>query len=458
MFPLDVQNYLDSFINYERYLGKIVPDSFNLDRMRALLRLLGNPHQSLQCIHVAGSKGKGSTCAMTAEILKHAGYAVGLYTSPHISEARERVRVLSSRGPSAGGDPREIFPDAITEAEFAQTLNEMKPAIEQIRAREQTLGCLTFFEVFTALALFYFHKRQVDFAVLETGLGGRLDATNVVEALVCALTPISLEHTHFLGNTISAIAREKAAIIKSPEQKVVIAPQLSAAEDVLAKRSEEFGISPLWIRREMKCMSLAQNMEYQTFSIARGKNQYANLRCPLLGSHQIENAAAAIGIIECLAESGFKIPKEAVSQGLKEIFWPGRLEIVRKDPLVILDCAHTAGSCRLLANTLEEISPGTKAVLVLGISADKDKDAICRELRPLAAEVILTRADHPRAADFSAEDAGRLFPGRESVVTRSVKEALKVALAKTPQDGMLLVTGSIFVVAEARGYLVHTVV
>ena len=222
---------------------------FKLDRARYLLELLGNPQDQLKIIHVAGSKGKGSTCALTASVLRAAGYRVGLYTSPHLNNCRERIRVLGPLHPPSADE--DIFPDMISEQELCAMLEAIKPCVARLHNEETFVG-LSFFELFTALAFYHFHQARVDWVVLETGMGGRLDATNVAPSKICVITPISLEHTQYLGDTIAKIAGEKAAIIKDPLAKVVIAPQEPAARDVLEKRCVEFSIRPIWIGRDIR--------------------------------------------------------------------------------------------------------------------------------------------------------------------------------------------------------------
>ncbi len=424
---LEAQNYLNSFINHEFHLGRVKSSSFKLERVHRLLNALGNPHRNLKIIHVAGSKGKGSICAMTAGILRQTGYTVGLYTSPHINNYRERVRVLSSRARRNGAKqshrlfrrftPRDdmvsdIFPDCVSEKELEVVLKKIKPAVEKTRSREG-LGDLSFFEVYTVLALFYFCQQNVDVVILETGLGGRLDATNAVDSLVAAIAPISLEHTTILGDTLTAIAKEKAAIIKDGRQRVVIAPQDDEAMEVLTARCQEFNIEPVCIRKINSQIELS-----------------------LLGPHQKENAAVSIGIVECLRDLGFEISTEAVRRGLKNVFWPGRFEIIQRGSLIVLDGAHNIASAKVLAATVKEVFEGKKIVMVLGVSEDKDKESLCAEFRKITQDIIFTKANHPRAGHLEgAVDVG---------------QALNFARARSDPDDIIVVTGSVFVVAEAR--------
>jgi len=282
----EAQQYLDSFINHETHLGQVDPASFKTKRVKQLLEHLGCPHKDLKIIHVAGSKGKGSVCVLTASILQACGYKVGLYTSPHVNHYRERIRVLNPKStPGVGLGCSDIFPDCISEEELCSTLAEMRPAVEKTRL-QKGLETLTFFEVYTALALCYFQKQKTDFAVLETGLGGRLDATNAADSIVAAITPISLEHTKILGDTITKIAQEKAAIIKDHRQKVVIGIQDAGAEKVLEKRCREFAIDPIWVKDHVTCEAISKDIDQQMFHLTTPKMTYGHLQIPLLGKHQ----------------------------------------------------------------------------------------------------------------------------------------------------------------------------
>lgn len=432
MNSLQIEQYLNSFINYELSLGNTHAWVFKLDRIQALLQLLGDPQKNLKFIHVAGSKGKGSVCALTASILKEAGYRVGLYTSPHLYSFKERIRILSSLPNIREG---RVFSGCITDLELSAVLKEIRPQLEKMRSTKKW-GALTFFEVLTALALVYFFKERVDWVVLETGLGGRWDATNAVSSSICALTPISLEHTQILGNTIGKIAIEKAAIIKEAHSKVVIAPQERDAALVIKKRCEKFGIRPLWIGKQM---------------ISKIKSQ----KMSLLGEHQRVNASVAVGIIESLKSLGVKVSSQAISRGLKKVYWPGRLEIIRRKPLVIVDGAHNGASAKALKESLETILPGKKVILILGVSSDKNKKDIIEELSLISSYVIFTRANHPRASYWEEKEVEKYLAKKDFSITSRVEEALKLAFARSRKDDIILVAGSLFLVAEARRIILN---
>lgn len=433
------QQYLKSFINHEIHLDQIKSSAFKLQRTENLLKNLGNPQNGLKIIHVAGSKGKGSICALAANILKSSGYRVGLFTSPHVNCFRERIRVLKEEQSPANAD--DIFPDMISEKEFSDCLEEIKPLIEQARI-EGGNGRLSFFEVTTALALYYFRKQQVDFVVLEAGLGGRLDATNAAGSLIAVVAPISLEHTNILGNTIGDIAGEKAAIIKDHKQKVIIASQEKEAHEVLKKRCALFNIDPVWVDKQAESVLIAENINGQVIDLSTEKARYKKLSLPLLGAHQRDNCAVAVSVAECLNDLGYEISLDAIREGVKKVFWPLRFEIISEKPLVVLDGAHNEASAKVLAGLTKKIFNDKQVTLIFGISKDKNKESVLNELKNIAKNIIFTKADHPRAGDL---------PG-----ALGVKQALDLAYQKSDYDNVILVTGSMFVASEARQYLMDT--
>jgi len=399
------------------------------------LAQLGDPQKNLKVIHVAGSKGKGSVCAMTAAILRRAGYKVGLYTSPHINTYRERIRVLSPASTETDGRGEDIFPDMISEQDLCRVIDEIKPVIDRACAGPVS-GRVTFFEMYTVLALYYFHQQQTDFVVLETGLGGRLDATNVADSLVAVITPISLEHTDILGNTVARIAGEKAAIIKTRGQMVVLAPQERDAREVLMARCREFECRVVRADFDHDISRVRLEGDGQTFDLQTPGAKYGNLSLRLMGAHQRRNASVAVAAVECLRERGTALPPDCVRRGLRDVFWPGRFEVFSRQPLVILDGAHNGSSARALARTVREVYGAKKVVLVAGFSEDKNETSILRELEGLAAKTILAKSCHPRAKSLT-----------DAV---SVADALDLARDSAGPDDMILVTGSLFIISEAR--------
>ncbi len=424
MVPSEVHSYLNSFVNFESLLHQLRPEDFHLNRIQKFLDLAGNPAGNLKIIHVAGTKGKGSTCAFLAGILQEAGYKVGLYTSPHLHRVNERIRILNKDNIRS----KDHFSGAINDEELACVLTFLRPFAAAIQNEG---NILTFFEVLTVAALCYFARAQADVVILETGLGGRLDATNAADSVVAVITPISLDHTRILGTTLSKIAFEKAGIIKNSRQKVVIAPQEKEAMDVLLARCREFGVEPV---------------------VVRGEN-HENLKISLKGKHQKINAAAAIETVAILKTMGFKISDEAVSEGLKNVRWPGRFEVLQKDPVVVIDCAHNGASAQVLAQTLMEVYPNRRSILVLGISQDKDAGAICNPLKNSVARIFLTKSCHPRAHLFTQAEAKSYFGDKPFEIIESLPKALEKALQQADSQDVVLVTGSIFIVAEARDFL-----
>lgn len=443
---MNPHDYLNSFINFESHLQNVSSRNFNLERVHRLLCRLGDPQNDLKVIHVAGTKGKGSTCIFIASILRAAGYRVGLYTSPHMHRINERIRILIPAGKNTISD----FEGSISDRQLKTLLVRIEPRLETYR-RDPVLGDLTYFEVMTAVALCYFAVKKTDIVVLETGLGGRLDATNAVDALVNVITPVGLDHTHLLGNTLAKIAREKAAIIKHSFSKVVVAPQVPKAMAVITKRCKDLGIEPVIVGKDVIHYSRCRR-----FFHVRGRcHEYKDLKTSLVGDHQCQNAAAAIAVIELLPEFGFAVGPKAVRQGIQEARWPGRFEIISQKPVVIVDCAHNIDSAKALVRTFLRQFPGRKAVLILGISADKDINGICRALGAITKSVILTRARHPRANVFDRIRIQEIFKGKTVMDIPDVKHAFPLARKSAGRSGIVLAAGSVFLAAEVREEVKH---
>jgi len=426
--------YLESLIDYERTpAGAAAARVWNLDRMRAMLRAVGDPHLGLRCLHIAGTKGKGSTAAMTASILMAAGHRVGLYSKPHLITFRERIRVGQ---------------ELISENEVAALTEELRPVIEA--ARPSTLGPPSFFEAYTLMAFVHFARQSTDLAVMETGLGGRLDATNVISPLACAITRIGLDHVQELGNTIPQIAREKAGIIK-PDVPVVSAPQAAEAMEVLQevcleRRSrlvvvgDEAGPQVTITRADVRGLEL---------SIRGLDHSYPRLECPLAGRHQAENAAVAVTLVELLEDHGISISPDAVRTGIASVRWPGRFQIVRHRPMIVLDGAHNEPSAAAQADAITSLLPGRRLLLVLGVHKDKDAAAIARHLCPLADLVIATADSNPRALQ-AAELQQIIFPRcRHTAAYTPVSLAVREALGQARPNDVVVITGSLYVVGEA---------
>ncbi len=447
-FPSAVR-YLDSFINFEKGMPASGTINFRLTRMKKLLALLGEPQRKLKVAHIAGTKGKGSTAAFLAEILRQAGYTVGLYTSPHLVDFRERIRILRPRNKKRAH--ARMLTGCISEKDFVRVLAEMVPPIETIR-RTPRWGELTYFEVLTALAFVYFKEQNVDFVVLETGLGGRLDATNVANPLVCGITAISLDHTAILGNSLAAIAREKAAIIKRKGVRVVVGGQPKEALAVIRRRCQRFRAKTVYLGEDILVQEEKVSWQAQLFCVRTSQHEY-ELETPLLGRYQLENASVAIGMAEALRAQGFVILDAAIRKGIAQVFWPGRFEILRRRPCVVLDGAHNPDSMRRLAETACAFFRDRKVYLILGVSADKDWQGICQAIFPVGYEVILTQASHPRALVWNKKTVASLAQGKKVFYADHTMAAVRYAQKKARPQDVILVTGSFFLVGEAREIL-----
>lgn len=423
-------DYIYSFTDYEKKSSfRYAPDTFDLARVEELLALLGNPHQQFDSIHIAGTKGKGSVAAMSESILRAAGYRTGLYTSPHLHTFRERIQV----------DGQLIPKEAV-----ASLTEQVQPLVSQIRG-------LTTFEIITVLGFLYFAQQGVDLAILEVGMGGRLDATNIVNPLVAIITSLSYDHTHILGETLSQIAREKAGIIKD-HALVITAPQASEAMAVIEEVCREKQAELTVIGRDWTWEAGEVNLEGQWFRVANHGSRITNhdLWIPLLGKHQLVNATVVIAAIEKLRRQGINIPEASVREGLRRVRWPGRLEILGRKPFVVVDCAHNADSAAKLKAALKELFTYRHLTLIFGASSDKDIEGMMRELFPLADQVIVTQARHPRAMESAALQESALLLGRKVRASDSVAGALNLALETADPQDLICATGSIFVVAEVQ--------
>ena len=430
--------YIDTFINSERS-----PDFsrqarfYNLERISHLLTQLGNPHRQLKVVHVAGSKGKGSTAALIASILTHAGYKTGLFTQPHLISPRERCRINSR---------------LISEEEFARSVDRLKPSIEAM-GELKSIGRVSFFEIYTALAFSYFADNAVDFAVIEVGLGGRLDATNVVDPLVSVITPISLEHTAILGDTHEAIAKEKAEIIK-PNRPVVLAPQIPEAQAVFEAIAADRDAPMDGVGRDIHLKRKDWNINGQTFDLTTQSAFYPDLFLPLLGEHQAINAATAVASIERIRQEEYRVSRTSIYDGLREVRWAGRMQVVGRSPVILLDGAHSPTSAEALCKAIREIFRYRRLILVVGLMRDKDLQAIGQVLCPFAAEIITTQAfDNPRVIPAEEIAQAWLETGANFHVCSSVREAIPLAQSIATPSDLICIAGSIYIVGEAMKVL-----
>ena len=417
-------DYLYSFVDYSlKHASELAKADFNLDRMRDLMAELGNPQDQYPIIHVAGTKGKGSVSALAASALQAAGYKTGLYTSPHLQDYVERIQV-------------DMQP--MSHADMAALVEEIKPAVARV-------PYLTTFEITTALGFLYFARQGCEAAVIEVGLGGRLDATNIVTPRVSVITSLSLDHTLVLGDTLAKIAGEKAGIIK-PGMPVVSSPQKDEALTVLKNVADENDCAFTLVGRDVEFKPLSHSMDGQTLQVSTSNLPPLALTIPLLGEHQVQNAAVAYAALKA---SGLDVPDEAIQQGFAATEWRSRFEIARREPPIIFESAHNQDSFARMAKTLETYFPGRQVYLVLGASEDKNLAGMFAEMKDKIKKLIVTRADHPRALEPEkileiAEQAGV-----ESEVLEPVEAAFRRALELSEKDGSIVLSaGSMFVTAE----------
>lgn len=399
-----------------------------LERIRTLMALLGDPQKELRFVHVAGTNGKGSVCAMLSSILTRAGHRTGLYTSPHLLRVNERIRI-------DGAD--------ISDAELCELCALVKPAVDRMEADPPTE-----FERITAMALLHFQRRRCDVVVLEVGLGGRLDSTNVIDAPDAAvITDLSLEHTQVLGSTLEAIAAEKAGIIKRGT-RVVLSGQTLEVVQVVRRRCEALGC-PLLVTEPERVHAHACGLSGQTLDY---RTRQA-LRLRLSGVYQRRNAAAALDTVDVLRELGYVIPEEAVYTGLAETVWPGRFEILQTSPLVIVDGAHNPAGVAELAESLLACLPGKKLTLLMGVMADKDYADMVRTMAPFARDFITVTPESERALPSQAlAEQIRALTGLPVRSCGTVREGLALALAGKGPDDAVCAFGSLYQAGDVRAY------
>lgn len=440
----EVLDYLYSFVDYSLSKSfRYSPVKFELTHIEALVKALDNPHQRYPIIHIAGTKGKGSITAMCSSVLKAAGYKVGMYTSPHLDDYAERIQINNV---------------PIPHQDLIDLVEEIKPIVA-------TIPQLTTFEITTALGFLYFARQKVDAAVIEVGLGGRLDATNVVTPVVSVISSISYDHTYLLGNSLAEIATEKAGIIK-PNVPVVVAPQEDEARLTIEKIAKKRAAPIIQVGKDYYYSMLDHDLDGQTILIWNAQeqpiideyvessklanHQPAKIRIPLLGYHQVENAATAYAALQTFQMNSLPISEEAIKKGFSEIVWPARFEVLQRQPPITIDCAHNRDSARKLRLALDDYFPGKEIIMIFGASEDKDLHGMFNELLPRVQQVIATKSFHPRAMDTNliVETAHQF--GKPAKVVEDVSDALKEAQRLAGDDMMVLVTGSIFVAAVAR--------
>ena len=437
-------DYLYSFVDYSLTRAfRYSPEKFDLGRMARLMDIMGNPQDKYRNVHVTGTKGKGSTSVMIASALQAAGYQVGFYTSPHLQDFSERIQVNQRT------IHHQVFCDLV----------------EMIKKYANQVAEVTTFELSTALAFQYFAERKVDFAVIEVGLGCRLDATNVIMPEVSVITSISIDHVSVLGDSIQKIAKEKAGIIK-PNRPVVVAPQNDEAKKVLTNAAEEQGAPLVQVGKQINYAPWAHSLERQSLLVwpeddqslvdefieSGGRSLWEPIRLniPLLGYHQVENAATAYTALKVLESNGISIGDEAIKEGFASVFWPGRFEVLQKNPGLIVDSAHNRDSALKLRVAIDDYLPGQSIVLLFGASEDKDVDGMFQELMPRVKRVIATKSTHPRAMEVDEIVKMAHKMGRPAVAIEEIETALRHAMNQAGEGTSVVVTGSLFVVAAIR--------
>lgn len=406
----------------------------DLRRMIEFLEQLGNPQQDRPTVHVAGTKGKGSTAALVTSVLAAQGYRVGLYSSPHLHTFRERIRINDA---------------LITEHEFALVLEHLWPLMETFNSRGQ-FAHVTTFELLTAMAFVYFRQRLANFQVIEVGLGGRIDATNVLRAPdVCVITSISKDHIGILGDTLEQIAAEKAGIIKAGAT-VVVSAQQPEVMNVIEQTVRARGARLLKVNDAYKVRSLEHTIRGQQIKID-GPCQIQQLWMPLLGEFQLENAATVLGVSDALRERGFNIDQTAITLGFQMVSWPCRMEVLQEEPLVVADGAHNSFSAARLRDSVLRFLGFRRTTLIVGMLSDKQMAEIVAQLvllRPY--RIIVTRSRHPRSATPDTIAQAFSSHGISASQAPCTSKAVTLALAHAEVGDLILITGSLFVAAEAR--------
>ena len=433
-------DYLYSFVDFSLTRNfRNAADKFDLQRMELLMERLGNPQNRYKVIHVAGTKGKGSTAAFIESAIRAAGFRTGFYTSPHLENYCERIQVN-----------REY----ISHRELVDLIEEIKPVVAETPQ-------LTTFEITTALGFLYFAKKAVEVAVIEVGLGGRLDATNIVHPLVSVITSLSYDHMAVLGDTLAKIAFEKAGIIK-PGRPVVVSPQTEEALQVVERIASERDSRLSLVGRDFLYTGDNHDMNGQRFTVwshavqTESRNhpdlQKHHYSIPLLGFHQVENAATAYATLQIAQQEGLEVPESAIASGFSSVYWPGRFEILRMSPPVIVDSAHNRDSALKLRRTMEEYLGGRPVIILFGASEDKDIRGMFEELLPGMRMLIATQSVHPRAMDarLLAEMAAEF--GIKSQAVLPLEAALEAAIQEAGDEAVVLACGSIFIAAAVREY------
>ncbi len=436
-------DFLDAQVNYERRPPSSRAKArgvYSLSRIKRLLTELDNPHRAFRSVHIGGTKGKGSTATMLAHMLQNNGLRVGLYTSPHLIDVRERIVVNG---------------ETISEAAFAKVIGTIADVVSKCKT-----DAPTYFEILTAAAFLYFREKKIDIAVVEVGLGGRFDATNVLRPEVCGITNISLDHMAQLGGTLEQIAEEKAGIFKE-HIPVVCAPQPKNVKQVLRKAAEKTK-SPLLFAGNEAGDQIELSYRFESsrsggpqarICVTTPTSHFDHLAVPLVGEHQAVNCGVAIGILDQLKNRGFTIDNEAAITGLSKVKLQGRMEMICDEPRVLVDAAHNAASIEALMRAIGQNIPCETTVVIFGCCNDKDIDGMLRQIQLGADKVIFTNIDSSRSAD--ARELGTRFAeisgnGRMAQLSGNLSQALVIAQKAITRDDLICVTGSFYLVSEAK--------
>ena len=429
--------YLFKKTDYEReeYLRYNVT-TFDLDRMHKLLSLLGNPHKKIRTVHIAGTKGKGSTATMLARMLESNGYKVGLYTSPHLVHLHERITVNGKM---------------LTDSNMLGLMNRAHATIEKM---EKQNNCPTFFEIMTALAFMHFVDKEVDIAVIETGLGGRLDSTNVITPEVIGVTSLSIDHQQQLGDTLASIAKEKAGIFKKGIPVVTVSQDANAMKvlksEALAAQAP-FHVTGGDIDFSYRFETSREHGPHTRICLTTPTSKFEHLRVPLHGTHMAINCGLALAMLDKLKGSGFDIDTEKATNGLDKVHLAGRMEIICNEPRIMIDGAHNGQSIRALIHAIGQNVPYDSMVVIFGCNNDKDVDGILRELQYGADKVIFTRSNSPKA--MSSLDLAEMYSEichKMCQTASSLGEALQLANSAVGREDLILITGSFYLIGQAK--------
>lgn len=427
---VDYSEALDWLFNVRRF----GPER-SLGPTNHVLELMGNPQESFDSIHIGGTNGKGSTSAFVASILQASGYKVGLYTSPHLEDFRERIKVNN---------------EMISEADVTRILSEVKSHFDEMLEYPDPMP-LRFFDIVTAACFRYFQEQGVDYGVIEVGLGGRLDATNILDPKVVIITNIGYEHVNILGPTLEDIAFEKGGIIK-PNTPVVTAENKESILNIFREKAKELRSPLIHVLSEAKTEKLDVSPDGQKFNITTGKGDYRALLTPLFGEHQMVNAATAIIAVETL--NPLHTTPESIRKGLNDVYWPARLEVISKNPLIVLDCAKDAEATEAVRKTIQSDFKYEKMTAVVSISSDKNIEGMIDNIAQVADHFIITkhsvsgRAAEPEVLIKEITKAGKTYE-----VQLDQRKAFDRALTLGREGSMVLVIGSVFLAGDARAYL-----